>query len=184
MKPICGVSACLLGQRVRYDGQHKTILDLQTVLGPHVELVPICPEFEAGLGVPRPAMGWVEVKGQERLVTELGHDVTDQLQSWTRGFTAPVWDAMVLKLRSPSCGRGRLPLKRADGSSAWTQNGIWVRHLQQNFPHLVLFDEEGWLDMPRRTAFIQALFKAASQRLGVKLLIPPEISETINVSLN
>ena len=51
-----GVSACLLGERVRYDGGHKRDAFLTEVLGPHVEWVPVCPEVEIGLGVPRPTL--------------------------------------------------------------------------------------------------------------------------------
>ena len=58
-----GVSACLLGQEVRYDGGHKRDRFLTDVLGSYVEWVPVCPEMEAGLGVPRPTVRLVQIDG-------------------------------------------------------------------------------------------------------------------------
>ena len=67
-RPRVGVSACLLGERVRYDGAHKRAQHLLDGLGPHVEWVPVCPELEAGLGVPRPAMRLVRAGPDVRMV--------------------------------------------------------------------------------------------------------------------
>ena len=76
-----GVSACLLGNEVRYDGGHKRHPFLTDLLGPFVEWVPGCPEVEAGFGTPREAMPLVGSAGEVRLVTvRTRHDVTSQLQ--------------------------------------------------------------------------------------------------------
>ena len=73
-----GVSACLVGQKVRYDGQHKRDAFVTDVLGPFFELVPVCPELEAGLGVPREAVRLVGAAAAPRLVAErTGEDRTD-----------------------------------------------------------------------------------------------------------
>jgi len=78
-----GISACLLGERVRYDGGHKRDAFLVEVLGKHVEWVPVCPEMELGLGVPRPPMDLVEVDGTTRLrVTATGEDFTDRMHAY------------------------------------------------------------------------------------------------------
>jgi len=89
-----GISACLLGERVRYDGGHKRDAFLADVLGQHVEWVAVCPEVEVGLGVPRPPMRLVRGRGATiRLVVEATHDdLTARMRayaSWrTRGLAS------------------------------------------------------------------------------------------------
>ena len=78
-----GVSACLLGQPVRYDGQHKLDPFLRDTLGAYVEYVPVCPEFEAGFGVPREAMRLEGDPASPRLVTvQTRVDHTDRMNAW------------------------------------------------------------------------------------------------------
>jgi uncharacterized protein YbbK (DUF523 family) len=104
-----GVSSCLLGEAVRYDGGHKRDRLLIDTLGPLVEWVPVCPELEAGLGVPRPAMHLVRRAGEPRLLEiDSGHDHTEALSRLSAervGELAGLQLAgYVLKARSPSCG--------------------------------------------------------------------------------
>jgi len=76
-----GISACLLGERVRFDGGHKRDAFLNDIVGPHVEWVPVCPEIEAGFGTPREAMHLARSGTGLRLVTvKGGEDVTEQLE--------------------------------------------------------------------------------------------------------
>ena len=78
-----GISACLLGQRVRYDGQHKLIRFLTDTLGQYVQYVPVCPEVECGLPVPREAMRLVGSLDSPRLVTrDTSRDLTDRMLTW------------------------------------------------------------------------------------------------------
>ena len=81
-----GVSACLLGQEVRYDGGHKRDTFLTDTLGPFVEWVPVCPEVEIDLGVPRPPIRLVGDAAAPRLVVEkTGEDLTTRMQRWASG---------------------------------------------------------------------------------------------------
>src|SRR5687768_9181002 len=79
-----GISACLLGQEVRFDGGHKRDHFLINVLGPHVEWVPVCPEVEMGLGTPRETLRLVQVAGRTRMVTtRTAIDHTEGMTSWS-----------------------------------------------------------------------------------------------------
>ena len=78
-----GISACLLGERVRFDGGHKRDPFLVESLGPFVEWVPVCPEVESGMDAPRESMRLVQAGGQLRLLTnKSGHDQTDTMRRW------------------------------------------------------------------------------------------------------
>jgi len=82
-KPLVGISACLLGDKVRYDGGDKLDPDIRDVLGKQVEFIGICPEQESGMGVPREAMRLVNVDGNVRLMTQqTAKDMTQQMQTW------------------------------------------------------------------------------------------------------
>src|SRR5262247_3741278 len=81
-----GVSACLLGHEVRYDGGHKRDAFLTDILGPFVEWVPVCPEMEIGLGVPRPPIRLVGDPAAPKLVVEkTGEDLTVRMRHWASG---------------------------------------------------------------------------------------------------
>ena len=84
-KPLVGISTCLLGENVRYDGGHRLDRYLRDVLGRFVEYVPVCPEVESGMGVPREAVHLAESGGKIRLVTrKSGQDRTPQMMKWIR----------------------------------------------------------------------------------------------------
>ncbi len=95
-----GISACLLGERVRWNGGHKREAFLTDVVGPHAEFVPFCPE-DAVLGTPRPTLRLERIDGEVRAITKDGTDHTDGLAATTP--TAPV-HGYILKKASPSCG--------------------------------------------------------------------------------
>ena len=81
-----GVSACLLGKRVRYDGGHKLDRYVHDVIGMYVEWVPVCPEVECGLSIPRESMRLVGDPDAPRLIApRSGTDYTEQMRSWVRG---------------------------------------------------------------------------------------------------
>ena len=84
-KPILGISSCLLGRNVRYDGGHKLDRYLADTLGRHVSWVPICPEVECGLGIPRESMRLVGDPASPRLVTvKSATDLTERMEGWAR----------------------------------------------------------------------------------------------------
>jgi len=158
-----GVSRCLLGEEVRYDGGHKRDRFLTDVLGRYVEWVPICPEVEAGLGTPREPMRLVGDPQHPRLVTiKRGIDHTHALETMTtnRIETLKKLDlsGYVFKKGSPSCGIERVRLYNEDGMAGRKGVGLFARAFIEQFP-LIPVEEEGRLYEPTlRENFIERVF--------------------------
>lgn len=158
-----GISACLLGQEVRYDGGHKRDRFLTDTFGQFVEWVPVCPEVEAGFGTPRDAMRLVESDGHIRLLTiKTAVDLTDRLTRWAdrrvEQLEGEQLSGYVLKKDSPSCGLERVKVYRPHGMSERRGRGLFAAALHERFPHLPL-EEEGRLSDPRiRENFIERVF--------------------------
>jgi uncharacterized protein YbgA (DUF1722 family)/uncharacterized protein YbbK (DUF523 family) len=158
-----GVSACLLGNEVRYDGGHKRHPFLTDLLGPFVEWVPVCPEVEAGFGTPREAMHLVRDGAGVRLLTvRTRRDVTHQLEKAVaarlRQLASLDLDGYVLKKDSPSCGLFRVKVYGEPGVGERTGRGIFAAALSDAQPLLPL-EEEGRLGDPRlRETFIERVF--------------------------
>jgi uncharacterized protein YbbK (DUF523 family) len=126
------VSACLLGEKVRYDGGHKRNLLLIETLGPFVEWVRVCPEVDCGLPVPREAMRLVGDPGHQRMVANLsGIDHTERMERWAKTRLGELsridLRGYICKKDSPSCGMGPV--------------GIFTRMFIDRFPHLPVEDE-------------------------------------------
>jgi uncharacterized protein YbgA (DUF1722 family)/uncharacterized protein YbbK (DUF523 family) len=161
-----GVSSCLLGQRVRYDGQHKRDNFLVDRLGEHAEWVPVCPEFELGLGVPRPTLRLEGNADDQRLVMpSTGEDYTDAMLAYAEKRVAAIadlkLDGYVLKSKSPSCGMERVklyPREGQKGPGSKTGVGTFAAVLKKKLPNLPL-EEEGRLnDPPLRENFVSRIF--------------------------
>ena len=161
-----GVSACLLGQSVRYDGGHKRDAFLTDTLGPFVEWVPVCPEVEIGLGVPRPPIRLIGDSGAPRLVVErTGEDLTARMRRWARGrireLEALGLHGYVLKRSSPSCGLVRVRVYDEEGRPGRVGRGVFAAALTDALP-LLPVEEEGRLnDDALRESFIERVFAAA-----------------------
>lgn len=147
-----GISACLLGQPVRYNGGHKFSSICNQVLGPAVEFVSFCPEQAAGLGTPRPAM---HLRGEARqpdlVLVKGGTDLSAQLQAGYRDLLDSFdnLDGFVLMQKSPSCGLFRVRLYDQEGRQKREHStGLFAKALQQRFPLLPL-EEEGRLHNPQ-----------------------------------
>lgn len=163
-----GVSACLLGEQVRYDGGHKRNQLLLDSLGARYELVPICPEVAAGLGVPRPPVALM-VRGTEVRalgVEDLQLDVTlplieygQQVAMGTMGLSG-----FVFKSRSPSCGLGTTPVRREDGSH-YHGHGLFAQQLVTRLPELPVVDELLLQQAPLRRLFLQQVERYGSRRV-------------------
>ncbi len=159
-----GISACLLGQKVRFDGQHKHDRYLTSTLGQYFEYVPVCPEVECGLPVPREAMHLEGDPAHPRLVTVRTHqDLTEQMLSWARGRVEELAQeqlcGFIFKSDSPSSGMERVKVYGAPGSSP-SRNGIgmFARTFMERFP-LIPTEEEGRLHDPKlREMFIETVF--------------------------
>jgi uncharacterized protein YbgA (DUF1722 family)/uncharacterized protein YbbK (DUF523 family) len=161
-----GVSACLLGDAVRYGGGHKRDAFLTDTLGPFVEWVPVCPEVEVGLGVPRPPIRLVGDAGAPRLVVEkTGEDLTARMQRWARGRVAELaalgLHGYVLKKASPSCGLFRVRVHDAAGRPGAAGRGLFAAALTGALPTLPVEEEGRLADAGLRENFIERVFAAA-----------------------
>jgi uncharacterized protein YbgA (DUF1722 family)/uncharacterized protein YbbK (DUF523 family) len=158
-----GISTCLLGREVRWDGGHKRDRFLTDVLGGYVEWVPVCPEVELGMGTPREPVRLVRAEGEVRMVgTKTGRD-------WTRGMRELAARRVrelarlelcgyVLKKDSPSCGMERVRVYAGSGPAARDGVGLFAEALLDANEALPV-EEEGRLHDPvLRDSFIERLF--------------------------
>lgn len=168
-RPRLGISACLLGDEVRFDGGHKRDPFLVEVLSPHVCWVRVCPEVEVGMGTPRETLRLERRDGRaiRMVTTRTGIDHTGAMSAWARKRLTELereqLSGYVLKKDSPSCGMERVKVFDASGMPQRTGRGIFAEALLQRFPNLPV-EEEGRLSDPRlRENFIERVF--AYQRL-------------------
>jgi len=158
-----GISRCLLGDEVRFDGGHKKDSFLTDVFGRYVEWVPVCPEVEAGLGTPREAMRLVGNPQNPRLVTiKSGTDHTRELERMTTNRIAELKNldlcGYVFKKGSPSCGIERVRVYNEHGTPSRNGVGLFARAFIEQFP-LIPVEEEGRLCEPTlRENFIERVF--------------------------
>jgi uncharacterized protein YbgA (DUF1722 family)/uncharacterized protein YbbK (DUF523 family) len=162
-----GISACLLGEEVRYDGGHKRDTFLVDTLGPFVQWVPVCPEVELGLGVPRPPIRLVgDDAGAPRLVVErTGEDLTARMRRWAADRVETLaglgLHGYVLKRGSPSCGLLRVRVYGETGLPGRVGRGLFASVLVEALPLLPVEEEGRLADAGLREAFIERVFAAA-----------------------
>lgn len=163
-RPIrIGVSACLLGEHVRFDGGHKRDAFLTETFGRFVEWVPVCPEVECGLGTPREAMRLVRIEDHVRLLTvKTGVDLTGRMERFARprlsALAGEHLSGYVLKKDSPTCGLERVKVYDRRGSPVRGGRGLYAAALVKTYPHLPV-EEEGRLADPRlRDNFVERVF--------------------------
>lgn len=159
-----GISSCLLGQKVRYDGGHKQDRYLTDVLGPYFEFVPVCPELEAGMGVPREAIRLVGTADAPRLLgVRTGEDWTERMHRYALKRVTQLERmglcGYILKKDSPSCGMERVKVYDPDGGLPdKSGTGLFARALLDRLT-LLPVEEEGRLNDARlRDNFIVRVF--------------------------
>ena len=158
-----GISSCLLGEKVRFDGGHKLDRFITETLGKFVEFVPVCPEVECGLGIPREAMHLVAAPEGPRLVTVRTQvDHTERMLAWARKRVVELEQedlcGFIFKSDSPSSGMERVKIYSGKGGPAKTGVGMFAREFMQHFP-LLPVEEEGRLHDPGlRENFLERLF--------------------------
>jgi uncharacterized protein YbgA (DUF1722 family)/uncharacterized protein YbbK (DUF523 family) len=164
-----GISGCLLGQEVRFDGGHKRSDFLVEVFGRFVEFVPVCPEVEIGLGVPRETLRLVRAGGETRLVgNKSGADQTATMRRYADSRTGALahddLSGYVLKKDSPSCGMERVRVYGGNGIPARDGRGLYADALMRRYPNLPI-EEEGRLNDARlRENFIERVFAYRRQK--------------------
>jgi len=158
-----GISACLLGRKVRYDGGHKHTRYITEVLGDHFRFVPVCPELEVGMGVPRDTL---QLEGDpaapRMMVTKTGEDWTRRMNSWSAGKVREMDKldlcGFLLKKNSPSCGMERVKVVPDKGRKVRKGQGLFAAALMRVHPYLPV-EEEGRLNDPvLRENFIERAF--------------------------
>lgn len=168
-----GISACLLGQEVRYDGGHKLDPLVIGLLGPDVEWIPVCPEVEIGLGTPRPPMRLVRIGGETHMVTpETGADHTRAMGEYAerrvRELMGERLAGYIFKKSSPSCGLEGVKLYPAAGGDPVPEGrGLFAETLLRLWPDLPVAEEEQLHDPVLRERFVdRVLARAASLARG------------------
>jgi len=155
-----GVSSCLLGAEVRYDGGHKLDHRISEVLGEFFEWVPVCPEVEIGLGVPRPPIRLVKGRTAPRLVEpESGEDLTERMESF--------------------CGIELVKVFGQDERPKRNGVGVFARTLIRRWPNLPVAEDEWLEDLDRRHYFFERVLRRYRIRVisacGLHAKLSPEL---------
>lgn len=158
-----GVSSCLLGERVRYDGKHKHDRYLTDVLGSYLSFVAVCPEVEIGMGTPREPVGLLREGKSIRMVgVTSGDDHTERMRRYARRRVAALaalgLSGYVLKGGSPSCGMARVPIHEGGGVAGTAARGLFADELMRALPLLPVEEEGRLADTALRENFIVRVF--------------------------
>jgi len=158
-----GVSQCLMGDSVRFDGGHKLDHFIRDTLGAYVEFVPVCPEVECGLGVPREAMRLEGNVESPRLVTvRTKMDLTERMLIWAgqrvRQLEKEDLCGFIFKSKSPSSGMERVKVYTESGMPVMRGVGLFAQAFKTHFPILPVEDEGRLHDPLLRENFIESIF--------------------------
>ncbi|MDX1695250.1 MAG: DUF523 domain-containing protein [Ketobacteraceae bacterium] len=144
-KPLVGISSCLTGQKVRYDGDHKFNTWIHTQIAPYVNLLPICPEAAIGMGIPRPP---IQIRHTPTGLRALGRDnadidVTDPLLHFadTINRVYPHLCGYIFQSRSPSCGFRTTPIYNTEQKEIARGSGLVARRLSEQRPDLPIVND-------------------------------------------
>jgi len=160
-KPLVGVSRCLLGDAVRYDGQSKANTIVLEKLNEIFTLIPVCPEVEAGLSVPRPP---VQLTGSIKNPKLIGRDdpsidITEIMQQYCDSKPAELkcLEGFIFKSRSPSCGLHSTPVFINGQRVTETSRGIFAKNLCESYPELPVIEDSELENKNLLERFIQLI---------------------------
>jgi uncharacterized protein YbgA (DUF1722 family)/uncharacterized protein YbbK (DUF523 family) len=159
-----GASACVLGMKVRYDGGHKRDRFITDMLARYFEFIPVCPEVEVGMGVPRESVRLVGDPDEPRMLGfKSGKDWTDKMRSFckrrVRELREYALSGYIFKSKSPSCGIARVRLRSSSGGSTHRLTvGLHAREVMEQYPLLPIEDEGRLNDAGLRENFIVRVF--------------------------
>jgi len=158
-KPLIAISSCILGQRVRYDGEIKAFAEIHQHLQQYFELLPVCPEVEIGLSVPRPP---VQLTGSILQPRMTGRDdplldITDSMHAYctTKPQQLKNICGYVFKSKSPSCGLKNIPLFLHGKIIANNQRGLFAQAIVERWPDLPVSEETDLQTFDQRQQFIE-----------------------------
>lgn len=144
-KPKIGVSRCLLGDAVRYDGQSKPCTVVIEKISEYFELIPICPEVEAGLSIPRPPVQLSDSIEHPRLIgrDDPSIDITELMQNYCQAKIPSLnkLNGFIVKSRSPSCGLHSTPVFINSKCISETSSGVFSKALKTSYPNLPIIEE-------------------------------------------
>jgi uncharacterized protein YbgA (DUF1722 family)/uncharacterized protein YbbK (DUF523 family) len=157
-----GISSCLLGHKVRFDGGHKLDAFINHQLSRFFSFVPLCPEVGSGMGVPRKPIRLVALNNEIRALSTVDptQDFTDGLRAYfnTVATSLDGISGYIFKKNSPSCGMERVKVYHPNGTPHGRGAGIFAQTLMSHWP-LLPVEEEGRLNDPRlRENFISRVF--------------------------
>lgn len=162
------ISACLLGQNVRYDGTNKLNALIVETLGPHVELVPFCPEVAIGLGIPRPPIHLVDLAGEVRAqgVADSSLDPTEPLRDYGQQIAhQPAGiSGFIFKARSPSCGVNNVKIFQNGKLIAETGTGLFAAEILKACPTLPIAQESDLETAEQCEVFYQRILRYHDQQ--------------------
>jgi uncharacterized protein YbbK (DUF523 family) len=165
-----GISSCLLGDAVRFDGGHKRAVSLIAAFDPDVEWVRVCPEVELGMGVPREPVHLVgTAEGTRMIAVHTRIDFTAAMRDYAarrvRQLAAANLSGYVLKAKSPSCGPHDVSVHDDQGRVTATAAGLFAEALRAALPQLPVEDELRLEDPGARAAFLSRVRAYAAQRV-------------------
>lgn len=164
---MVGISSCLLGNKVRYDGQHKFNPAVDEFIRPWVNLLPICPESMAGMGIPRPPIeliksdNGIEARGRDNPSINVSNRIIKMAEIIAASH--PTMAGFICQSRSPSCGFQTTPVfyHSVEGKQQNSElgSGLFIATLKRLLPHLVVVNE--WdLNRNRAQEFLQQITKS------------------------
>jgi len=159
-----GISSCLVGQNVRFDGGNKRDRYITDTLSNYFHWVPVCPEVELGLGTPRPTLRFQKIDKDVRLIQPAtGKDLTDEMAEFAekrvKKLKGETIYGYVLKSRSPSCGKGGIKIYKGHAIRPATNGiGLYAKRLIGDWPNLPVEDEGRLCDPVLRENWINQVF--------------------------
>lgn len=166
-----GISSCLLGNSVRYDGGHKCDIFVTQTLARYFDLTPVCPEVAIGLGIPRPPIRLIGESARPRAVAvrDPAVDVTEALTAYGATQARSMSDicGYIFKSRSPSCGLTRVPVRDPAGRRTGAGAGIYAKAFCAARALLPVADEDRLAEPVWRDNFIERVF---AYRRGQELM--------------
>jgi uncharacterized protein YbgA (DUF1722 family) len=176
-----GISSCLLGQKVRFDGGHKLDRYLANTLAKYVEFVPVCPEVECGFPVPRESLRLIGDPESPRLVTtKTGQDFTDRMARWASRRVVELEKedlcGYIFKSKSPSSGMERVKIYDANGVPSNRGVGMFAMAFMKHFP---LFVFKRWREMLAKGRKVGSLVEFHTQHKLLLLAHSPKHSQAL-----
>jgi uncharacterized protein YbbK (DUF523 family) len=159
-RPRVGISSCLLGEKVRYNGADKRDAFLLDALGQHVEWVPVCPEVEVGMGTPREPVQLVRSGAGIRMIAvDSRTDYTEAMNAWAEARLEELQrlhlSGYVLKTNSPSCGKDHVKVFAGACEAKESAPGLFAQALLHRFPGMPIEEEDALRDVESVQEFLQ-----------------------------